>query len=111
MLVITGLEVSRENSAVQMREASSGQRTLRVSALTETAIGPCRTPLRSAGRTAATLTIGIRNNVNRIMLLVPPGAVFLLGVINRDKSQNDKRSPSCTCRGKFDCPLLRRILP
>src|SRR5690349_20556086 len=67
ILVIRGFAVSRENSAVHMRDASSGQRTVKVSLLTETVTGPCLTPETSAGTTAAKLSTGIRRMESLIL--------------------------------------------
>ena len=66
IIVIRGFSESNENSAVHMRDASSGQRTVKVAAEAETVTGPGRTPEMSAGTTAATLTKGIKNTRDRI---------------------------------------------
>src|SRR5215467_16243750 len=43
IIVISGLSLFNENSAVHTRDASSGQRTVRLSAVAETVIDPGRT--------------------------------------------------------------------
>ena len=58
--VISGRSEFKENSAVQMRCVSSGQRTVMDSGEAETVIGPGRTAEISAGTVAATLMKGIK---------------------------------------------------
>ena len=67
ILAIKGLAVSRENSAIQMRDAWSGQRTVKLTAVAETATGPCLTPEMSAGIMAATPSMGTRKIENFIV--------------------------------------------
>jgi len=66
ILVISGFSEFSENSAVHVRDTSSGQRTVKDSAEAETLTGPCRTPEMSAGTVAATLSMGIRKSRDRI---------------------------------------------
>src|SRR5689334_11967733 len=60
IFVMSGFSEFNENSAVHMRDISSGQRTVRVSEEAETVIGPGWTPEMSAGTVAATLRIGMK---------------------------------------------------
>ena len=64
--MISGFSEFKENSAVHIRDASSGQRTVKVSAEAETVIGPGRTPEMSAGTMAATLRMGMKKMRDRI---------------------------------------------
>jgi len=65
---MSGFSEFNENSAVHIREDSSGQRTVKVSAEVETVIGPGRTPEMSAGTMAATLRIGTKKIRDRISI-------------------------------------------
>jgi hypothetical protein len=49
-----------------MRDVSSGQRTVKLSAEALTVTGPGRTPEMSAGTIAAILTMGIKKTRDRI---------------------------------------------
>src|SRR5689334_5090458 len=74
IFVISGFPESRENSAVQVRDASSAQRTANVSAVAETPTGPFRTLEISAGMIAARLSLrrtGIRRMVSLSISLLP----------------------------------------
>jgi hypothetical protein len=63
-----GFSEFKENSAVHMRDASSGQRTVKVSAEVATEMGPGRTAEMSAGTMAATLKIGMKKMRDRILI-------------------------------------------
>src|SRR5581483_11771708 len=69
ILVIRGFWVSSENSAVHMRDDSSGQRTVRVSAVVAIVTGPGRTAVMSAGTMAAQHITGTRKMKNRMARL------------------------------------------
>jgi hypothetical protein len=69
ILVISGFAESSENSAIHVRDASSGQRTVKVSEVAATTATPGRTPEISAGIVAATTDIGIRRIENLITFL------------------------------------------
>ena len=65
-LVISGFAESSENSAIHVRDASSGQLTIKLSAVAATVTTPGRTPEISAGIVAATTHMGIRRIGNLI---------------------------------------------
>src|SRR5690348_967799 len=65
MAVMSGASVFSENSALHVRDASSGHRIVMDSAVAATVIGPGRTPEMSAGTVAAALMMGIRKNKDR----------------------------------------------
>src|ERR1700693_5449475 len=68
IFVMSGFSESNENSAVHLRDDSSGQRTVKVSAEAETVMGPGRTPEMSAGTMPATLRTGMRKMSERISI-------------------------------------------
>jgi hypothetical protein len=78
--VISGLSEFKENSALQMRDASSGQRTVTDSVEADTVIGPGRTPEMSAGTMAATLRMGMKRIRHRIRL--GSGRLYLIPAMN-----------------------------
>src|SRR6185369_8140337 len=89
MVVISGRSVSRENSALHMREASSGQRTVMDSVAAETVIGPGCTPEMSAGTMAAMPTKG-RKKIRHRMATPPPGLHLIpVGVVGRGRAPVD----------------------
>src|SRR5690349_8684020 len=78
ILVMTGFALSSENSALHVRDASSGQRTARLSAVADTVITPGRTPEISAGMFAAKTHVGIRRIANLIEARPPLGPALIL---------------------------------
>src|SRR5580704_11674732 len=68
IFVMSGFSGFNENSAVHMRDDSSGQRTVKISAEAETVIGPGRTPEMSAGTKPATLSTGMKKMRHRIVI-------------------------------------------
>src|SRR5579872_1310650 len=68
IFVMSGFSESNENSAVHVRDDSSGQRTDNVSADAETVMGPGRTPEMSAGTMLAMLRMGMKKMRHRIAI-------------------------------------------